>query len=240
MTDPQHGARIPQHKASTAPSGATNLLLRGVQTIEGREGLDPIVDRLRAAAPAPLRQGPLRRLLGGSWLGHALHPLMTDVPLGAWTSATLLDLFGGRRARPFATGLVGVGVASAVPTAAAGLSDWLVSDRESQRVGIVHAASNGAALTLYTASLVARMRRRHALGVVLGVSGGLAAAVGGYLGGHLTLVRATGIEATRDALAQGNDDGRDRPSTDLGEAVVGDRTRGASRAQVSASVDTER
>lgn len=39
-----------------------------------------------------LPAGPVKDLLSGTWLGHPAHPLLTDVPIGAWTSAVLLDL----------------------------------------------------------------------------------------------------------------------------------------------------
>ena len=49
---------------------------------------------VRDAVPA----GPVKDALSGIWLGHALHPLLTDLPIGTWTSAVLLDWLGGGRA----------------------------------------------------------------------------------------------------------------------------------------------
>src|SRR5215472_1755611 len=37
---------------------------------------------------------PFKLFLNGTWLGHPLHPLLTDVPIGAWTATILLDLAG--------------------------------------------------------------------------------------------------------------------------------------------------
>ena len=107
-------------------------------------------------------------------------------------SASLLDLFGGKPARPAATGLVGFGVAMALPTAAAGLAEWRSAGRVSRRVGVVHAAVNTSALALYMASFLARLRGKHRRGVLLGLAGGGAGWAGGYLGGHLSLVRKIG------------------------------------------------
>jgi len=203
----------------TNPPTSTSRLLALACRLERDEALDPVVDTIRGALPAALAHGRLRRLLGGSWLGHSAHPMMTDLPIGAWTSAMLLDLAGGPAARPFATGFVGVGLAAAVPTALTGASDWLVADRESQRVGSVHVAANTVALTLYTASLVARLRRRHLTGVALGLAGGAAASVGGYLGGHLVTMRSTAHDASEQAMAES---AAHRAEIDLRDAPLSD------------------
>jgi uncharacterized membrane protein len=166
-----------------------------VRRIESAEALDRPGAVVERAARAVARPGAAHDLLTGKWLGHALHPLLTDFPLGAWMSASLLDLVGGRASRAAARRLVAFGVAAAVPTAATGLAEWLHADQASRRVGVVHANVNTSALALYTASLVARRRGHHGRGVALGIAGGLAATAGGYLGGHLSLVRKVG---TRD------------------------------------------
>jgi hypothetical protein len=103
-----------------------------------------------------------------------------------------LDLFGGRRARGAATGLLSVGLAAAVPTVLAGLVDWRAASGAARRVGAVHAVANSGALALYSSSLMARLSGRHARGVVLSLAGGAVATVGGYLGGHLSLVLRVG------------------------------------------------
>lgn len=114
----------------------------------------------------PLLSSPRRRrLLLGEWLGHAVHPLLTDVPIGAWTSAVLLDLSGRRGARESARFLIGAGLATAVPTAVTGVAEWRRFDAEQQRVGLVHAAANVTALNCFAVSFVARGRGRHRLGV---------------------------------------------------------------------------
>ncbi len=129
------------------------------------------------------------RKIHGTWLGHAVHPLLTDLPVGLWTSAVALDVVGGRQSRPAATRLVGLGIAAAVPTALTGLAEWGIASRRDQRTGLVHAAANSVALGLYAASYRARRAGRHAPGVLLGVAGGAAAGMGGYLGGHLASAR---------------------------------------------------
>jgi uncharacterized membrane protein len=180
-----------------------SALYKFAQRIEVEERLDPIVEQFRAVLPSTITEGPGRALLGGQWLGHAFHPLLTDFPLGAWSSASLLDLIGGRRCARAATTLVGFGVLAAIPTAIAGASDWSVIDPRSRRVGLVHAATNTAALSCYAISLVARLRGKRARGVAWGLAGGCTAIVGGFFGGHLTLARPAGVEATTNAMHHG-------------------------------------
>jgi uncharacterized membrane protein len=161
--------------------------LRDLRTIGSRleadERLDALVGPLRELAS--VLPGEATRLLRGEALGHPVHPMLTDLPIGFWTSAFVLDLLPIRRTRGVATVLVGLGLASAAPTAAAGLADWSGLSREKQRAGAVHAASNLAATGLYGLSLAARLRGRHLRGVAMGMAGAAAATAGGYLGGHL-------------------------------------------------------
>ncbi|HUR84465.1 MAG TPA: Rieske (2Fe-2S) protein [Solirubrobacteraceae bacterium] len=146
-----------------------------------------------------LKPGTLKDALSGTWLGHTLHPLLTDIPIGSWTSATLLDLFGGEDSRPAARRLIGVGLLAAGPTALAGWSDWADSetgDEQVRRIGIVHASLNGTATMLYGASLLARRRGAHGTGVMLGLAGAGTMAAGGWLGGDMSFARGVGVDQT--------------------------------------------
>ncbi len=175
-----------------AERSAPAWLIGPIRRIEGSSSLDRPVAALARLSDRLLGSPRLHGALRGDRLGHALHPLLTDFPLGAWISATLLDLFGGRRARPAATGLVAFGLAMTLPTAAAGLAEWRSAGIVSRRVGVVHVALNATATTLYAASLLARLRGEYRRGVALALAGGGAAWVSGYLGGHLSLVRKVG------------------------------------------------
>lgn len=170
-------------------------VVRATLRLEGTSGLDGAVERLVPAARWLVSAPGRRRLLQGRFMGHAVHPMLTDYPYGAWLGALVLDLTGGRGSRAAATRLVGFGVLSAVPTALTGLAEWADADTVTQRVGVVHAASNSAALALFTASWLARHRGAHGRGVTLAVAGGLVTVVGGYLGGHMSLARK---HATKD------------------------------------------
>lgn len=164
-----------------------------VRRIEGLERLDRIAEPLADAVKKLIPRGPLKDALSGTWLGHQLHPLLTDIPIGSFTSATILDLVGGRRAQPAASLLSAVGVVSVVPTAAAGLADWSDIYGPDRRVGLVHAAANLVGVGFYSASIVARLRGRRWSATSLGLLGMGVMTVGGYLGGHLTLVRGHGV-----------------------------------------------
>jgi nitrite reductase/ring-hydroxylating ferredoxin subunit/uncharacterized membrane protein len=143
--------------------------------------------------------GGIKDIISGTWMGHTLHPLMTDVPIGTWTSATLLDLFGGRASRPAAQKLIGVGLAAAAPTAWTGWADWADTEPgsdEVRRIGLVHAVANGAAAALYGASFAARRRGSHTTGVLFGLAGAGAMGAGGWLGGDLAYARGVGVNET--------------------------------------------
>lgn len=154
-----------------------------------------IAEQVRGA----LAPGALKDAISGSWLGHPLHPLLTDVPIGTWTSATLLDVLGGRDSRKAAERLIGAGIAAAVPTALSGLSDYADAEPghdDVRRIGAVHAIANVTALALYGASLVARRRGAHAAGVALGLAGSGAIVAGGWLGGDLAYALGVGVDNT--------------------------------------------
>jgi uncharacterized membrane protein len=127
----------------------------------------------------------VRSALAGDWLGHPLHPLLTDLPIGFWTTSWVLDILGGRRASRAATAFVGLGVLTAAPTVASGLVEWRTQTPGRARVAAVHLVANAAATATYTASFFARMRGRRGKGVALGMVAAGLATVGGYLGGHL-------------------------------------------------------
>ncbi|NED94939.1 (2Fe-2S)-binding protein [Phytoactinopolyspora alkaliphila] len=157
--------------------------------MEAATALDTWQRPVHAAAQALLGDQGRADVLRGRWLGHAVHPLLTDIPVGAWTSSMMLDAVGGRTSRTASRRLIALGIVAAVPTAVTGLAEWAHTTAGERRVGFVHALGNTAALGLYTASWAARHRGRYGRGVVLGLAGAAAASAAGYLGGHLTSAR---------------------------------------------------
>ncbi len=179
--------------------------LRGlVDRLAGTEGLDTVGKPVAGWVTKVLGTGTAKDVLSGVWLGHPLHPMLTDLPIGFWTSALTLDLVGGKRSARAAQRLVALGILSAVPTAAAGFSDWSDTIGEERRLGTAHALSNTVALLLYTLSWRARRRGRRGRGVLLGLLGAGAASAGGYLGGHLVFRKGVGPD--RNAWKQAGDD----------------------------------
>jgi nitrite reductase/ring-hydroxylating ferredoxin subunit/uncharacterized membrane protein len=160
------------------------------------EALDQVTQPLTRAAKKVIPPGPVKDVLSGTPIGHPLHPLLTDVAIGAFTGATVLDLFGKSRSEHAADLLLAVGLASAVPTAAAGWSDWSDTYGSEQRVGVVHALSNAVGIGCFAASLAARRRGHRGLGRFLGLTGITALAGGGYLGGHLSYAAGVGVNNT--------------------------------------------
>ncbi|WP_053850155.1 Rieske 2Fe-2S domain-containing protein [Streptomyces sp. NRRL B-24085] len=172
------------------PRTRENRVLRLLARLEREQRQDPVIDSLRAGIQSlPLGRG--RDVLHGKWLGHPVHPLLVQVPIGSWLSAAVLDL---RKGRPRDAGLlVGLGLAAAVPAALTGAVDWAELQRPQMRVGLVHAVSNTAAVGLYTASLACRLTGRARAGRTLGFLGLAAVGTGGMLGGHLAYRQAAGV-----------------------------------------------
>jgi nitrite reductase/ring-hydroxylating ferredoxin subunit/uncharacterized membrane protein len=175
------------------------LLESAMKRLEQATALDQPAGKLAGVVAVATRPRLVKNALSGTWLGHRFHPLMVPLPIGFWTGALLFDLIATRRARWAADTLVGAGIAAAVPTAAAGLSDWADAEPEARRVGLVHASFNSLALACYSASLVGRLLGSRKAGVGLGLAGAAAISVGGYLGGHLAYVQAVGVERKRFA-----------------------------------------
>jgi nitrite reductase/ring-hydroxylating ferredoxin subunit/uncharacterized membrane protein len=175
------------------------LLESAMKRLERAAALDELAGKLADVVGTATRPRLVKNALSGTWLGHRLHPALIPIPIGFWSGALLFDLVATRRARWAADVLVGAGVAAAVPTAAAGLSDWADAEPEARRVGLVHAGVNSLALACYSASLVARLLGGRKAGFGLSLAGAAAMGAGGYLGGHLAYVQAVGVERRRFA-----------------------------------------
>ncbi|PPS77046.1 MULTISPECIES: Rieske (2Fe-2S) protein [Streptomyces] len=180
-----------------------NRVLWLLDGLEREARADAVIETLRKGVRAlPLGRG--RDVLHGRWLGHPVHPLLVQVPIGSWLSAAVLDLRPDRsRASRL---LVGVGLGAAAPAALAGWVDWAELHRPQQRVGLVHALSNTAAVGLYSASLACRVKGREGAGRAYGFLGLTAVGIGGMLGGHLAYRQASGAnhaEEVPNVVSQG-------------------------------------
>jgi len=194
--------------------------------LEQLSALDPAIDQARSLAREALSSQELRDTLHGVWKGTPLHPVLTDVTIGTFLSAALLDLLPGNRAA--STVLVMTGVASAVPTAVTGVADWLDLEADQARVGFVHASLNTVALVVYAASLAQRLRGRHFRGRMLGFAGLAVATASAHLGGHLSFRQAAGVSRADDVARSFPSGWQDLASLDdLPEGLSGHDVAGA-------------
>jgi len=192
-------AANPIAKTWTASEPTKPAPILAMHKLEAFEGLDGLAEALAKRVRDLLGTGTVKDLLSGTPIGHALHPLLSDIPIGSWTSALVLDILGGEDSEDAADLLVAVGLAAAAPTAMSGWSDYAdstVGNKPVTRVGIVHALSNVTAIGLFTASLAARRRGARGKGKLLGLAGSGALGLGGFLGGHLSYVQGVGVDNT--------------------------------------------
>ena len=163
---------------------------------QAADGLADAVKNAYASGGEGARR--LKSALNGVWLGHPLHATITDVPLGSWTLAAVLDvaaLMGGNEGlENAATAAVGVGLAGAVAAAAAGATDWSDTDGRARRIGLVHGLLNLGAAGLYAISFALRRRDAHAGGRVVGLLGFCTALASAYLGGTLVYEEQIGVD----------------------------------------------
>jgi len=177
------------------------------RAIERQEWLAPLEQRLQGAISAAFATGGttgrvIKNFLHGTWLGHPLHPALTDVPVGAWTTALVFDtLDAGSNGWPWraavrrrADDAIVVGIVGAVGAALAGLTDWQHTDGTARRSGLAHAALNTLALGLYAGSLAMRRRQARGAGRTLAGAGFGVMLASAYLGGRLVYRDRIGVD----------------------------------------------
>lgn len=165
------------------------------------EAVQPRITKIfRAADPVGRR---LQDLLNGVWLGHPLHPVLTDIPLGAWTAAVLLDRMEEASRGPVRRGValaadtaVALGLAGAVGSAVTGLTDWSDTYGRGRKIGAAHGLLNVSATILFAGSLLARRRGKRAGARASALLGYLVSLGAAYLGGHLVYGEQIGVNHT--------------------------------------------
>jgi uncharacterized membrane protein len=153
------------------------------KTLESARGLDRTGDAVERLLHRVIGRGPARDVLGGKWLGHPVHPALVMIPIGTWSSAVALDLAGHQPVA--ARRLVALGTVAAPAAIATGWSDWSTLDTVQRRVGLIHAAANATAVTLFSLSYWRRRTVTDQFACGTAFLGLLAAAGGGAIGGHL-------------------------------------------------------
>lgn len=180
-----------------------------LETIANQPWLDavgkPLSEAVRALFTNAGAAGQTaKNALHGVWLGHPLHPVLTDVPIGAWTTALALDArevatrdeaYG--RAADFA---IGVGLVAAVGAAVTGLNDWSETEGRSRRLGLLHGLLNVTATALVATSYALRRSGARPAARASAVAGYGVALGAAYLGGSLVYRERIGV--THAAIAE--------------------------------------
>lgn len=165
--------------------------------VGANQGLDQVSEVLSKRVSGLLGPGtPANDMLSGPDLGHPTHPLLTDLALGAWSSAVALDLIGGKGSRKAADRLIALGLIAAAPTAASGLADWSSLYGPEQRIGVVHGASNALSTAMFAMSWVSRKKHKRVKAKLLAIAAMSVAGIGGYLGAHLAYKLGVGVDHT--------------------------------------------
>ncbi len=196
---PPHVEQRPWRRSAYVELAVNRPTSHALQVVAGRlesaTALDPGAKWIRSRLSF-LRHERVRNLLSGSSLGHPLHPLLTDVPIGCWGCTLLLDLTG--QVDQSTAFLTGVGIVFALPTALAGLSDWMDTEDAEMRVGSVHAVGNLIGLSCFSISWI--QRRRGHRGRAASLIGLAAIGVSGWLGGHLSYALGVGVDTNAFAV----------------------------------------
>jgi nitrite reductase/ring-hydroxylating ferredoxin subunit/uncharacterized membrane protein len=143
----------------------------------------------------------IKNALHGVWLGHPLHSAITDVPVGSWTAAAVMDALeasGNEDYAPGADAAIAIGLAGAVGSALTGLTDWSDTYGKPQRVGTLHGLLNITAAVLYTGSYIARKNRNRGLGRALAFTGFGIVLASAWLGGALSYRQRIGVDHSPD------------------------------------------
>lgn len=171
--------------------------------VEQQNWADPVADRLQEKVTGVFESlgenaPQVKNFLHGTWLGHPLHPVLTDIPVGAWTAAAAFDVFegmtGARSMGKAADAAITVGLVGAAGAAVTGVADWHATSGSPRRTGLLHAMLNTVATSLYVASCISRKSNARELGRKLALTGYLVAGFSAYLGGKLVYSDRIGVD----------------------------------------------
>lgn len=164
-----------------------------------QDWLNPVEEGVQKAIHVAFRRvsPKMQNFLHGTWLGHPLHVVLTDVPIGSWTAAVLFDLAegvtGDEQLARAADACIKIGLAGAAGAAITGIADWQHVDPPGRRIGLVHALLNVTGVTLFASSLFARKSSRRR-GKLLSTLGYAVAAVAADFGGSLVYNQRIGVD----------------------------------------------
>lgn len=202
--------------------------------IDRQDWLKPVEDTMTAVAKTTLEgksrfAQKVRNFLHGTWLGHPLHPVITDIPIGAWTMATAMDVYemstGDEKFSAAADMAVKVGLFGAAGAAVAGFTDWHYTYEKPRRVGAAHALVNVAATLCYLGSWWQRRQGDRRGGLIAGLGGYALTLTGAYLGGHLVFNERIGVNHAAEELPKRYTpvmDAKDLPEGKMVKAKAGE------------------
>lgn len=175
-----------------------------IQRQEWPDAVDEaLTHALDAAEEAGGAQGQaVKNALHGTWLGHPLHPAITDLPVGAWTTAMAMDMIdtvrGTDELARGAEAAIGIGLIGAIGAAATGTADWSDTSGEARKIGVVHGVMNASAAALYSASWLLRKQGQVGLGRAVSTVGFGLVMASAWLGGHLVYQQRIGVDHARE------------------------------------------
>jgi nitrite reductase/ring-hydroxylating ferredoxin subunit/uncharacterized membrane protein len=141
--------------------------------------------------------GPTKDALNGRWLGHPLHAVLTDAPIGLLLAVIVLDVIGQPQA---ADAILVVGVLAMIAAAVSGLADLTDTDGAARTRATVHGTLMVVALLAYVASIGIRVVGPSSRDAALWTSvvAFLILAAGAFVGGEV--VYALGNVVRRHAF----------------------------------------
>jgi len=197
-----------------------------MDTIAQQEWLNAAGDKIQPAILNTFKAGgeagqKIKNFLHGTWLGHPLHPIITDVPVGSWSAAVVLDgmeLFGKKKYAPGADAAIAIGLVGALGSAVSGMTDWTGTTKKKRSIGLMHGIMNLSATALYATSYYIRKNkgsRKTAIGLAMLGYGITSAAA--YLGGHLVYAEQVGVDHTATSVEYPKDFVAVLPENELAE-----------------------
>ena len=167
-------------------------------------GIAAVTDALYRALGSPGKL--LQDFLNGSWLGHSLHPVLTDVVVGGATMVIFLDilrvLFNVDGLEDAATWTLGLTVLAGVATIVTGLTDFKDTGTGDERnLAGLHGVMNIVAIVIFFISLLQRFGGGHDAAFWVALVAYLVISVGAYIGGHV--VFKYGYMVNHNAFARG-------------------------------------
>ena len=172
------------------------------EAAEANEGMAKAGTKLSLGLHKAILAGgePTRNLadfLHGTWLGHPLHPMLTDLTIGAWTMGSIFDgiaaYSGSESVAKSADYLMIAGTISAVPTAITGMTDFSTIPESAAKTATWHAALNSVNMGLYVWSIAERRRGNRRRGVLLSTIALGMTAASAWLGGHMVYKERVGV-----------------------------------------------